>query len=172
MNDLDIKNFDAKKFLSLPLNSGHQYISTYPAFSFSNPEKTDPSSPLCGCIKGNFVRACGIPDDDVSRVASKLLSTRGDACIIIALNPYKSILVSLQDAQRYYVDYLKIMFPDVYITTNPRLQSILDHGETLLFQKRPQYAKLFVLRALRMMGYVKSDSVKSEPIKQALNTLG
>jgi hypothetical protein len=96
--------FDARKFLSLPVNNGREYLS----------------EDGCGCAKGNFFRASSLSEN---LEGANLIYLR--ECVADALPP--SIL-----------------------DDNTGYQKVMDRAEKRHLQGRPQYAKLFAVRALRM----------------------
>jgi hypothetical protein len=121
---------DVKKFLSLPLNDGTRY------FDFSG----TCGYITCGCIKGNF----SLCSNTVSIVDSS-----------------KTYPLSLADVLEYIlpISLYTNQFDRQIHFTDPILGQILNRAEDILrTHHRPQYAKLFLIRALRMGKYIPQDT--------------
>ena len=134
---------DVKKFLSLPLNDGTTFLS--------------PGSDLdsgCGCIKGNIARSSNILSN--CELDAKFPLIRNDIVMQCAIQLQNS-LVCNRNKKCSNWDYN--MFGKHFGYVDPKLQSILDYAEKiLLYDKKPQHAKLFVIRALCRFGYIPQDA--------------
>jgi hypothetical protein len=137
-------NFDVKKFLSLPLNNGSRLLS----------------DDGCGCIKGNFGVVLGFNKDKTAiRFGIRLDKTiRTKEAHILSLAD-----LSLAFSADTISQLLLLLASDWAGYHQPLLQKILDRGEELLVvDKRPQYAKLFVVRALRMFKFIPQEAKVTE----------
>jgi hypothetical protein len=147
--------FDIKKFLELPLNDGRHYLGDG-----------------CGCIKGNFARSSNvvfgnavnlfeeaIEEAKISGLLSSFIlqpwadkisrSLGRFSCTI--LTPHFKGDVNLAKEQSTY-------FPRDLASKDCILAAILDHAEyILIIRQKPQFAKLFLIRALRKFGYIPQE---------------
>lgn len=138
--------FNAKEFLSLPVNDGEDYLD-YKG---------------CGCSKGNFARTVGL--DKLIQEINYNLEKAFPNNSIVGYEPLQKARCIIGDILGAHNKTPKI---------NPLLQKVLDRAEKIhrnefdlkivqytdndvpVYEKiihkqgRPQYAKLFLIRALR-----------------------
>ena len=104
-------------------------------------------SGTCGCIKGNF------------SLCSNMVSI---------VDSSKTYPLSLADVLEYIlpVGYSTNRFIGEIHFTDPILGQILNRAEDILrTHHRPQYAKLFLIRALRMGKYIPQDTEVPSEVK-------
>ena len=137
---------NVKEFLAAKVNSGKMFI-------------TDDG---CGCLKGNFYRSSN--SEDVLTVTGIVVENP----IMVSRFAKEQGELSTEILLRFGgYEYSEGIFNDQVSsacrTEFPQLQRILDRGESIHMGRtdkyrgtkgRPQFAKLFVLRALRMSGLV------------------
>ena len=139
-------NLDVTKFLSLPLNTGVKFVD------FDG---------VCGCIKGNFYRS--IPDifswpEHREAVECKNQIYYENKCVISGedkrISPFAGSIFGLAYDR-----------PGNIHKTRPELARILDRAEAILiYQRRPQFAKLFLIRALRRFGFIPQETRNEKTI--------
>jgi hypothetical protein len=128
---------DVAKFLSLPLNAGGSYLDI---------------DNKCGCIKGNFARATKELEVYAQNwvIASQTLSNAmGNK--YQNYNPKNPMHYNITKNEQHLVNHDAV------------LSEILDRGEHILRNKqRPQFAKLFIVKALRKYGYIEKAKASVE----------
>lgn len=149
-------SFDVKKFLSLPLNGGSNYIGG----SFEGE--------TCGCIKGNFARS-------MEKLKSQPEHIINQFCAVTLRNLTMDWDTG-KKRSRQRMESLNNNPRHIY-HINPQLSNILDRSECMLINGKPQLAKLFLIRALRMAGFIpkttdeNSGNVKLDVTKEEAKTL-
>jgi hypothetical protein len=135
---------NVKRFLTLPMNGGKQYIK-YESMGMDKEGVIGSSAYSdtdCGCIKGNFARS--------SNVMEKLY---GKSYI-------DNVLINERIGQAEFCQYNMFHLHK----QDRQLCKILDRAEQILMDdKKPQHAKLFLIRALRMFKYIPTNT--EAPIK-------
>ena len=131
----DLK-FDVKKFLAMPINAGDAYLE--PCGSY-------------GCLKGDFALCSNVLD--FSKKQNVYFSFQLACSIVLDNKQY--CYNRLED----WIRFSRTVSSSHLYNFDLLLSSILDRAENILIlKKKPQYAKLFLVRALRYFKYIPQDA--------------